>query len=154
MDLSPIVHDYALPCSPVHAFSVYADRIAAWWHPDYTRDPRTLVGVTIEPRTGGRVYATHRDTGDDDWGEVQVWEPGRQLVYTTSLAQPPGAPSEIAVSFTATDTGCAVRFAHGGWHAGNAEHRKKFVQWSRILDRYAALAGGAHLADEPVSPRS
>jgi hypothetical protein len=61
----------------------------------YTANAETLEAVTIEPWVGGRVCATHGDTGEDDWGEVTVWEPGHRLVHTFTLAQDPRYPSEV-----------------------------------------------------------
>jgi hypothetical protein len=104
--------------------------------------------VAIEPRVGGRVYATHGDVGEHDWGEVVVWEPGRRLVHTFSLAQDPQHPSEVAVDFVpggegGETGGCTVRFAHGGWTDANASARAKFGAWPVMLDRFAALAESA-----------
>jgi hypothetical protein len=143
MDLAPIVHEYPLRCSAERAFEVFTARIGAWWHPEYTADPTTLRGVTIEPRVGGRVYATHEgDPAGDGWGQVLVWEPGRRVVYSSTLAQSAEHPSEISVSFTPRGDGCWVRFEHGGWDDGNAADRRKFTDWRRILDRFATLADG------------
>jgi uncharacterized protein YndB with AHSA1/START domain len=143
---SPITHEYVLHCSVEHAFSTYANRIASWWHPRYTANAETLDGVTIEPRVGGRVYATHRDLGQDDWGEVTVWEPPHRLVHTFTLAQDPGHPSEVAVEFAPDGGGgCTLRFAHGGWTEANADVRKKFGDWPVMLDRFTALADAERL---------
>jgi hypothetical protein len=140
---SPITHEYVLRCSSQHAFDTYTGRIAEWWDPRYTANADTLKAVTIEPRVGGRVYATHGDIGDDDWGEVTVWEPGRRLVHTFTLAQDAAHPSEVAMDFAPggeQDNGCTVRFAHGGWTEANAAVREKFSDWPVMLDRFAALA--------------
>jgi uncharacterized protein YndB with AHSA1/START domain len=93
----PITHEYVLRCSVGHAFATYASRIDDWWDPRYTANAGTLEELTIEPRVGGRVYATHRDVGEDDWGEVIVWDPPHRLVHTFTLAQDPAHPSEVAV---------------------------------------------------------
>jgi hypothetical protein len=90
--LSPIAFEYVLRCSADHAFATYMGRIGKWWDPRYTANPETLETVTIEPRAGGRVYARHGDLGEHDWGEVTVWEPGRRLVHTFSLAQDRSIP--------------------------------------------------------------
>lgn len=140
MSFEPITHEYDLRCSAAHAFEVYVNRIGEWWHPNYTADPESLETVTIEPRVGGRVYATHRDRGADAWGRVTTWEPPRRLGYTSTLAQPQDHPSEITVRFTPIGDGCNVRFEHGGWNEANASHRSKFSDWPIILDRFAALA--------------
>jgi hypothetical protein len=139
---SPITHEYRLACSAEHAFSTYVERIAQWWHPRYTANPDTLEAVTIEPLVGGRVSATHSDIGRDDWGEVTLFQPGRRLVHTFTLAQDPRHPSEIAVDFIPREDGdaCTVVFAHRGWTDANADARPKFTDWPIMLDRFAALA--------------
>ena len=141
-DVSPIAFDYALPCPAAEGFEAYVGRIGEWWDPRYTANADTLEAVTIEPRVGGRVYATHSDIGDDDWGEVTAWEPGRLLVHTFSLAQDPAHPSEVSAEFVEGEGGCTLRFAHGGWNEGNAAVREKFGDWPLLLGRYAALVRG------------
>jgi uncharacterized protein YndB with AHSA1/START domain len=137
---APITFEYALGCSSEDAFDAYTGRIGEWWDPRYTANAETLVGVTVEPRLGGRLYATHRDLGEHDWGEVTAWEPGRRLVHTFNLAQDPRHPSEVAVEFVPAGDGCIVHFAHGGWTDANAAERKKFGDWPALLERFVALA--------------
>jgi uncharacterized protein YndB with AHSA1/START domain len=142
----PITRTYDLRCTAEHAFSTYTGRIAEWWDAHYTANAETLLAVTIEPRVGGRVYATHSDMGEHDWGEVTVWEPGQRLVHTFTLAQDPRHPTEVAVEFVTgkgqgqAGTGCTVRFAHGGWTEANAAVRTKFGDWRVMLDCFVALA--------------
>lgn len=139
---SPITYEYPLRCSAEHAFDTYTAGIGEWWDPRYTANAETLQAVTIEPRVGGRVYATHSDMGKDDWGEVTVWEPGRRLVHTFTLAQDAQNPSEVTAEFAPGEdgNGCTLRFAHGGWTEANAAVRKKFSDWPVMLDRFVALA--------------
>jgi hypothetical protein len=79
------------------------------------------------------VYATHRDLGEHDWGEITVWEPGRRLVHTFTLAQDPEHPSEVAVEFAPRADGSTLRFAHGGWTDANANERARFGDWPVLL---------------------
>jgi hypothetical protein len=97
------------------------------------------VTVTIEPRVGGRVYATHSDLGEVEWGEVTAWELGRRLVHSFHLAQDPTYPSEVAVEFVPDGDGCTVRFAHGGLDRGERQRAAQFGDWSVILERYVRL---------------
>ena len=138
--LAPITHEYELSCGADRAYEIYAGRIGEWWDPRYSANAETLESVTIEPRVGGRVYATHSDLGRNDWGEVTVWEPGRRLAHTFTLAQDPAFPSEVDVEFDPAKGGCTMHFAHGGWTADNADVRSKFGDWTVMLDRFAALA--------------
>jgi Activator of Hsp90 ATPase homolog 1-like protein len=137
---APITYERVLGCSADEAFAIYTDRIVEWWDPRNTANAETLQAITIEPRVGGRVYATHSDIGEHDWGVVTVWEPGRRLVHTFTLAQDPEQPSEVAVDFaTDGDAGSTMRFAHGGWTDANAALRPKFRDWGAMLDRFVAL---------------
>ena len=137
---SPIVHECVLQCRAEDAFETYAGRIGEWWDPRYTANAETLETVVIEPRVGGRMYARHADIGEDDWGAVTIWEPGRRLVHTFTLAQDPACPSEVDVEFAPGDgDGCTMRFAHGGWNEANVAVRPKFGDWHVMLDRFAAL---------------
>jgi Activator of Hsp90 ATPase homolog 1-like protein len=137
--LPAILHERFLRCSAQHAFAVYAGRIGEWWDPNYSANAETLRAVTIEPRIGGRVFATHEDLGEHEWGKVTVWEPGRRLAHTFTLAQDPQAPTEVSVEFV-DDDGCNLLFAHGGWTEANAAARAKFSDWPVLLDRFAELA--------------
>jgi tRNA-Thr(GGU) m(6)t(6)A37 methyltransferase TsaA len=137
---APIAHDYELGCSPERAFDLYAGRIDEWWDPRYTANADSFESVAIEPGLGGRVYATHADIGVHDWGEVTVWEPGRRLAHTFTLAQNPAHPSDVAIEFVPREGGCVVHFVHGGWTEANAGGREKFADWRIMLDRFAALA--------------
>lgn len=140
METAPIALERALACNPEHAFAAYTERIGEWWDARYTANPDTLEHVTIEPRVGGRIFATHADLGRHDWGEVAVWEPGGRLVHSFTLAQDPDHPSEVAAVFEPAPGGSTLRFAHGGWSDANAVHRRKFGDWPLLLDRFAALA--------------
>ena len=133
---APITFERTLPCSAAVAFTAYAGRIGEWWDPRYTANPDTLRTVTIEPRVGGRVFATHEDLGEHDWGAVKAWEPPRRLAHTFSLAQDPDHPSEVAVEFEDREGGCTMRVAHGGWTDANVQHRAKFGDWPVLLGRF------------------
>jgi uncharacterized protein YndB with AHSA1/START domain len=142
MAVESIVHEFDLDCAPERAFEVYTSRIGEWWDPMYTANPQTLEAVTIEPGVGGRVFASHREEGEHDWGRVTVWEPGQRLAYTSTLAQDQGHPSEVTVQFAPKGDGSHVRFEHGGWHEGNLADRMKFTEWPVILQRFAMIANG------------
>jgi hypothetical protein len=140
LETVPISHEYRLRASPEDAFTTYVGRIGEWWDPRYTANPETLEGVSIEPRVGGRVYASHTDLGEHEWGRVIAWEPGVHLAHTFSLAQDPAHPSEVSVGFSAEGDGTVVLLSHGGWTEHNASARGKFSDWPVMLARFAALA--------------
>ena len=85
MDRSPIVHEYALGCSPDEAFATFTARIGEWWPADYSPDAGALRDTAIEPGVGGRVYFTVDSVGEMPWGAVTVWEPGRRVTFTSLI---------------------------------------------------------------------
>ena len=103
----------------------------------------TLEAVTIEPGPGGRVYATHSDIGEHLWGEVTVWDPPHRLEHSFFLAQDPDHPSRVEVVLVPEEPGRRLRFSHTGWTAANAASRRKFGDWSVMLDRFAGLVASS-----------
>jgi hypothetical protein len=144
MSLEPITHGYVLRSDPARAFATYTTQIGRWWDPRYTANPDTFESVTIEPWVGGRVYATHADLGQHNWGQVTIWEPGRRVAHTFTLAQDPDDQSEVAALFEPGEqgAGCSFRLEHGGWSRSNVTVRQKFGDWPVMLDRFIALADG------------
>ena len=94
--------------------------------PELLRERGDPSSVTIEPRVGGRVFATHEDLGEHDWGEVTVWEPGRRFAHTFTLAQDPQAPSEVSAEFADEEGGCTP--ARPRWLDGGERRRPCEVQ--------------------------
>ena len=140
--MEPIHHELRVECRADQAFETWVERIGDWWSPQYTAEPGTLEAVTIEPFVGGRVYATHGDVGEHDWGEVTAFDRGRRLAHSFTLAQDEGNPSEVSVEFEDVEGGCVVRLAHGGWTKENERFRSKFTDWPVMLERLRALAEG------------
>ena len=138
--IPPIELELRLDCSPQRAFETYTERMGEWWDPRYTRDAATFVTVTIEPKVGGRVYATHTD-GEDNWGVVEEWQLGRALAHSFWLAHDRQHPSKVHVEFAPDGHGTLVGFSHGGWNEGNAALRAKFGDWPVILEHYKGLVG-------------
>ncbi|MCM5682739.1 SRPBCC family protein [Schlegelella sp. S2-27] len=68
-----------------HVFSVFVERIDAWW-PRKNRIGRTESFVaTIEPRVGGRWYERGDDGSECDWGVVLAWEPPHRLLLSWNI---------------------------------------------------------------------
>ena len=142
VSFDPIVHEMHVSVDPDEAFGTYVGRIGEWWNPVYTANPETMTGVTIQGWVGGRVFTTHSDLGELDWGIVQVCESPRLFVQSFWLAHPADHPSLVSIEFTQRSSGGSdVRLVHGGWDSGNVEYRKKYGDWSVLLAGYASLVG-------------
>lgn len=143
----PIELTYRLACSPEHAFAVFTEGIAGWWHPAYS--PGGLVDVTVDPHVGGRVTMRLEDGRTEQWGTVEVWEPPGHYAQSFTLAQDPDHPSRLDLRFEDDGSagGTTVRFSHEGWTAGNVAGRARFTEWEVLLDRFWAAAEGRPLPD-------
>ena len=134
----PIEHTYELDCTAECAFETFTGRINDWWDPAYAPEGLTRVGVASA--VGGPALMNLADGTAYQWGTVTAWEPPAHYAQTFTLAQDPEHPSTLDVRFDAHDGGCTMRFAHGGWTAGNVAGRARFSEWPVLLDRFAAVA--------------
>lgn len=117
----------AIEAPVAHVFSVFVERIDAWW-PRKNHIGRTESFVaTIEPRVGGRWYERGDDGSECDWGRVLAWEPPHRLLLSWNI----NAQWQYDPSFV---TEVEVRFVEQAPELTRVEleHRK--------LERYAESA--------------
>lgn len=118
-----------------HAFSVYV--AGAWWPATWSDRPESFQRLVITPRVGGAVLGRYSD-GDDPWGEVLEYEPGRRLQHSFGFAHASGVPSVVTAEFIPRAAGgCDLYFRHGGWNEQNAADREGFINWIEQLDEFA-----------------
>jgi hypothetical protein len=146
---APIELCYELTCTDEAAFDAFTRRISEWWHPAYA--PEGLRSVHVAGEVGGAVTMELEDVRTYRWGTVTTWDPPRHYAQTFTLAQDPEHPSTLDVVVTPQGSGCSVRFAHGGWTAGNVAGRARFSEWDILLDRFAAVAEGRPVPEVPAS---
>lgn len=144
----PIELSYDLACSPELAWDAFVRRIDEWWHSAYA--PPGLREIRIEPVVGGAATMSLDDGTTYRWGTVTASDRPRHFAQTFTLAQDPEHPSTLDVTFEQRPRGCAMRFAHGGWTAGNVAGRARFSEWGILLDRLAAVAEGRPVPDVPA----
>ncbi len=89
------------------SFSVFTERVDAWWPRAYRLGETERVDVRIEPYVGGRWYERTQDGQECDWGRVLAWEPPHHLVLSWQIGvgfrpQPdPNLASRVEVWFAA-----------------------------------------------------
>ena len=137
-----------------HTFDTFIATIGTWWPVNpFSAGKDRVRDVTLERRTGGRVYETWEDGTEVDWGEVLAWEPPERFVMTWNVTS---VVTEVELTFA--ELGPALTRAaveHRGWerltdeqlaedcalpggYAGGAYNEG----WARILGCLAAAAGG------------
>lgn len=152
VELAPIVKTLDVTCTPDRAFRAFTAEIAAWWplH-SHSRAPagRRAVGLSVEPRVGGRVFETLDDGRELDWGEVLAWQPGALFELSWQLGNPPERATRVSVRFEPSgDEGCRVTLIHSDWERlgeAAAERRSSYDSgWAGVFEE--AFGGYANAA--------
>lgn len=145
-----------------HTFDTFVRTIGIWWPvTPFSRGEGRVRDVTIEPRTGGRVYETWDDGTESDWGEILAWDPPNGFTMTWLLF---AEPTEVELTFRALGPALTrVSVEHRGWErltdsqlAQDCALRGGYlggavtIGWNRILERFAsALDAGPDTAGSP-----
>jgi uncharacterized protein YndB with AHSA1/START domain len=119
-DISPVVKQISVRKPAAAAFDVFTRAIADWWpletHSRSAGQGGRPLGVSIEPKVGGRVFETCADGSQLDWGQVLRFEPGSLFEMTWQMGRPVEQSSTVTVTFldAGPDT-CTVTLTHHGW---------------------------------------
>jgi hypothetical protein len=146
-----------------HTFEAFVRTIGAWWPArPFSAGKDRVRDITIEPRSGGRVFETWADGTVADWGEIGVWTPPAR--FTMSWLGTP-RPTEVELGFA--DLGPSltrVTVEHRGWEAltdeelaadcalpGGYSGGAYSEGWERVLAAFASVAdhGVESAPDEP-----
>lgn len=149
---------------PAVAFEAFTGEIDRWWVPGPINawDFGRALSRRIEPGVGGRVLEVYDDAGVLELGRVTVWEPGRRLVYRSSVDD-----TEVDVRFEADGGGTRVRVEHSVLPGGDVDEAALFwpnvlhwlVSWCRVRHtdppprRLGRLAVGLYYQDPPAAAR-
>ncbi len=138
--IEPLRLEFAVACSPEHAFEVWVAKASLWWPRDHSVSTDADLAVVIEPRVGGRIYERTSGGAEHEWGEVVTWEPPHVLSYLWHIAQDRGDATEVEVRFSAGEQGTEVTILHRGWErlgARAAELRDRNRQgWAGVIAPY------------------
>ncbi|HEY7014619.1 MAG TPA: SRPBCC domain-containing protein [Streptosporangiaceae bacterium] len=135
-----------------HTFDVFVRTIGIWWPVNpFSAGKDRVRDVTIEPRTGGRVYETWQDGTQVTWGELLAWDPPERFVMTWTMTP---VPTEVELRFRVLGPALTqVEVEHRGWEALSDEQLAEdcalpggylggsyAAGWTRILARMVAAA--------------
>lgn len=149
---APIRQSVLIRSDAAHTFDTFVRTIGVWWPVQpFSAGKYRVRDVTIEQRTGGRVYETWADGTVVEWGKLLVWDPPARFVMT--WAETP-VPTEVELSFAALGPAMTrVMVEHRGWEElsdaqlsedcalpGGYSSGAYSVGWARILESFAAAA--------------
>lgn len=116
----PIVKTLEVGRSTAETFRMFTAEMSRWWPTTHTMARDTAgektLGVTVEPRVGGRVYETVDTGAECDWGLVLAWEPGARFAMTWQLGRKRAESGEVEVRFEPVGRHrCRVVLTHSHW---------------------------------------
>jgi uncharacterized protein YndB with AHSA1/START domain len=127
VDLGPVVRSVDVRRTPVEAFRLFTEQMAAWWPLKTHSRAKDAAGeitlrVEFEGRVGGRIFETLNTGEQRDWGEVLVYEPGRRVVFSFQFGRPRDKAGEVEVRFDPLEpANCRVTLTHSHWDRLGAE---------------------------------
>jgi uncharacterized protein YciI/uncharacterized protein YndB with AHSA1/START domain len=148
----PVTRQLVVQVGQAQAFRVFTEGMDRWWPREHHIGQSPMKKVLVEPRDGGRWYATCEDGSECDTGRVLVWDPPRRLVLSWQITADwifdPSFMTEIEVVFTAVGPRTTrVDFEHRNlerYGEAAAALRGQLDDpkgWPGNLARYAAVAG-------------
>jgi uncharacterized protein YndB with AHSA1/START domain len=148
----PVVKTVVVRRRPEDAFSLFTQKLDAWWPLQKFSAAPNASSCTFEARIGGRVFERAADGVETDWGRVEAWEPPRRLVFSWTVGTASADEAQrIEVIFTPVAEGTRVQLTHSGWEklGARAEAMRNAFDngWALILEqcfaRYADSANSA-----------
>jgi uncharacterized protein YndB with AHSA1/START domain len=148
--LSPVVKSLVVARSQADAFRIYTEEISMWWPTNKFSigGEGKVAGVTMEGRTGGRIFERWNDGSEKLWGTIITYEPPERLVHTWHVSTDPEHTSEIELRFVALGASrTRVTLEHRHWERMSGERaaavRENYNSgWEIVFrERYGACAG-------------
>jgi uncharacterized protein YndB with AHSA1/START domain len=125
--------------APAEAFDLFTRRIASWWPVrSHSYGGDEVLNVVFEPRVDGRVYEV-TEKGEQDWGRVREWEPGRRFLLEWLIGEANG--TEVEVTFEPEGPGSRVVLEHRGFSSSDPRERYS-SGWDGVLAPFVESAKG------------
>jgi uncharacterized protein YndB with AHSA1/START domain len=108
-----------VPADPARAFEVFTSEISLWWQPDplFQVTPHGDGTLAFERGPGGgRLITRHASGETHEIGKINVWEPGKRLVFGWRHANfTPDQSTEVEVRFEPVGDQTRVSIEHRAW---------------------------------------
>lgn len=119
--IEPIVKTLTVGADASEAFRFFTGQIGSWWPVQHAKySGAGAKDVTMEPRVGGRLFATFTSGEERTWGIVKEFKPGECV--TIAWGAPISVPgekdnvTEVRVEFADhADGTCTVTLTHSEW---------------------------------------
>ncbi len=148
VEIAPVIKCIDVELPPARAFRLFTEEIGRWWPlVSHSVHGAEAVACHMEGHAGGRLYETHRDGRESEWGVVEVWEPPARLAFTLHPGQPAAEATYVEVAFENRLAGTRLTLTHTGWERRGALgplFRERYEGgWNPVLERFRAHADAA-----------
>jgi len=123
--VSAVIVSLRVNATPLEAFEVFTQEIAAWWRPNglFQLTPRGDGVLRFEPGEGGRLVTDLPNGKTFEIGRITAWAPGERLAFSWRQATfTPEQVTHVEVRFEAVGEETRVTVEHRGWDAIPQEH--------------------------------
>jgi Activator of Hsp90 ATPase homolog 1-like protein len=145
VSLEPLRLTFDIACPAEHAFTVWTERLSAWWPKGHSVSGDRDAVVTLEPGPGGRIYERTSDGTEIDWGEVTTWDPPRRLRYLWHIGRARTDATDVELTFVDRGDGTTrLEIVQSGWERLGAEgatwREANTNGWSGLVPVFVAAA--------------
>lgn len=149
--ITPVRKTIEVGCAPERAFEVFTAEIGTWWPlGEKSMLDGRATNCTFGTAVGEEIYETAPDGSRGVWGRVLVWDPPRRVSFSWKPNTNDLPPTEVDVTFEASDGGTTVTLVHSGWERlGEVAEQTRAgydTGWVSVLDRFVAAAGARESA--------
>jgi uncharacterized protein YndB with AHSA1/START domain len=135
--------------TPARTFDLFTNHMVQWWPAEHHLAESPVVGMTVEPHIGGRIYDSCEDGSESVWGQVTDWDPPAGFTFawmitgTWQLETDVEKASRVSVTFTAEGDRTRVAVVHKDfWRLseggqGMADSVGSAEGWGSGLQRFA-----------------
>ena len=123
--MSKVIVSVRVAADPHDAFDIFTRDIALWWKPSplFRFTPRDGGVLSFEPGEDGRFIETLPSGTVFVIGRIQVWEPGRRLVFGWRQATfTKDQNTQVEVRFEPVEGETRITVEHRGWDSVPQQH--------------------------------
>ena len=139
---------HSLACTPERAFEVFTSELATWWpletHGVFKADADSVV---FETREGGRIVETSKDSTENVWATVSMWNPPKRVVFSWAPDVDKAVETEVEVRIAPDGDGTRFELIHRGWERW-AEQAHALPQRATTTAGSASSRSSRRLCDE------
>jgi uncharacterized protein YndB with AHSA1/START domain len=104
MSVKPIRQSVRVKADPARAFTLFTQKMGAWWPDKKTIGPAPRADIVVEPFIGGRWFERSADGTETQWGHVLSFDPPNRIILAWQISGQwkfdPDLVTELEITFS------------------------------------------------------